>query len=98
MQVLQLGRENFLGIAPNTQSAHTFCNGGMLRTCFANDMAVLRQTMISQSLHHLCAILGIDLYDNTQLFVEECFECQFIAARTDLLSPVFGIAMICAAV
>ena len=65
---------------------------------FADNMTVLREAVLPQGLHHLCAVLGCNLNDNTQLFVEQGFEGQFFSSRTDLLRPIFGIAIFSAAV
>ena len=54
--------------------------------------------MITQGLHHFPAILGVDLNHHAQFFIEQGFECQFMTTGANLLSPVFGIAMVGTAV
>ena len=98
VQVFYLGSEYLFGIAPNTQSTHTFVNGRMGWPRFADNMTVLGETVLPQGLHHLCTVLGCNLNEDTQLFIEQGFEGQFFSSRTNLLSPIFGITILSAAV
>ena len=98
MQVLQSGFEHGLGIAPNLD--FTFSNGQlrMFGPGLADEVAELAQTVFSQRLHHFISDGGIDLNHHAQLFIEQDFERQLLAAHADLTGPIFAVAHVHAAV
>ena len=61
-------------------------------------MAVFGQTVRAQGLHDGIAVFGANLQDDAQLFAEQRFEREFLAARAHLARPVFAIAHVHAAV
>ena len=98
MQVLQLGCEDQLGIAPNLHITNARLDCGFCGTGFADEMAVLAQTVVAQSLHDCAALHGAHLQEHTQLLVEQGFECQLFPSRTHLARPVFAITHLGSAV
>ena len=54
--------------------------------------------MLAQGLHHGIALLGAHLQHHTELFIEQGFEIEFVAAGADLACPVFPVAHVSAAV
>ena len=61
---------------------------------FANDMAACRQTVLSEHLQHLIALVGSHLDDHTKFFVEQRLQGFLFATGADLLPPIFAVPMI----
>ena len=111
VQVLQLGCEHFFGVAPDGDFAYADGQrvgggrgggyrggGGRSRAGFADEVAVLAQTVLAQGLHHGVAFCRLNLDNDTQLFVEQGLQGQLFAPRTHLAAPVFAVAYVHAAV
>src|SRR5450759_5500135 len=56
MQILQGRLENGFGIAPDLNLADTDLDGRVGRTGFADEMAMLAQTMLAQGLHDFATL------------------------------------------
>jgi len=98
VQVSQAGAEHGLGVAPDLQLAFARVHGGRFGPGFADKVAVFAQAMFAQGLHDGVALGGAHLQQHAQLFAEQGFQGQFLAAGADLGGPVFGIARVHAAV
>ena len=98
MQILQLGAEHGLGVAPDLHLAHPKLDDRVGRAGFADHVAVFAQTMRAQGLHDLAALRRAHLQHHAQLFGEQGFERELVAARADLARPVLAVADVGAAV
>ena len=61
-------------------------------------MAVLRQAVLTQQLHHFITLGCAYLQHHANLFIEQCFDTQLITPCADLRRPVLAVAMFGAAV
>ena len=98
VQVFQFGGKHFFGVTPHAQFVHAFGNGGLTGAGFADHMAVFGQAVLAQGLNDGVAFGRAHLNHHPQFFVEQGFEGEFFAAGADLARPVFGVAMVGAAV
>ena len=98
MQVLQRGAEHRLGVTPdlNLALAHVQCRMG--RTGLADEMAVARQAVGAQRLHHGVTLGGAHLQHHAQFLAEQRLQRQFLAPGADLLRPVLAVAVVGTAV
>ena len=90
MQVFQRRAEDLLGIAPDLDHAAV--------VWLADHMAVLGQLMRAQHLHHRVPLLGANLQQHAELFVEQRLQRQLFAPGADLTGPVLRVAEIGATV
>ena len=90
MQFAQRRTEHRLGVAPDLDHAT------IVR--LADEVAVLRQAVQAQHLHHLVAHGRRHLDDGAELLVEQCLQRQLLAPRADLADPVLRVAPVHAAV
>ena len=98
LQVFQRRAENRAGIAPDLQHAFAVIDGAALRPGGADDVAVLRQTVCTQDLHHRRFVGAAHLQHHAQLFVKQSLQRALFAPRADLGRPVFAVAHVHAAV
>ena len=98
MQVLQRRAEHRLGVAPHLDMTFADFQRCMLWPCLADKVAESGQSVLTQKLHDFVANRGAHLDQDAQLFIEQCLEREFIAARADLACPVFAVAGVHAAV
>ena len=98
VQVNQWRFENGLGIAPDLQLALANVDfaGGWAR--LADEVAVGREAMLAQGLHHLAALRRAHLQHDAQFLVEQSLERKLFAACTHLPCPVFAVTHVHAAV
>ena len=90
MQRLQRRAELALGVAPDLHQPALI---GL-----ANEVCVAAQAMLAQRGHDLVAHRRGHLQHDTQFFIEQRLEHQLVATLVHLTSPVFGIAVLSAAV
>jgi len=98
VQVLHLGLEHRLGVAPDLHFALADLQRRMLRPRLANKVAATGQVIAAQGLHDVIARSGPHLNDHAQFFAEQCLEREFFPAATDLRCPIFTVARVHAAV
>ena len=94
LQVLQPGRKNALGIAPDLHLAHAGIDRRTDRPCLGDAVAVPTQPVRTQPSHHFTALRSAHLQHHAELFVEQRLERQFLSAGTDLLRPVLAVPVL----
>ena len=98
LQIFQRRAEDRAGIAPDLQHAFAVIDAAALRPGGTDDVAVLRQTVCAQDLHHRRFVGAAHLQHHAQLFVKQSLQRALFAPRADLGRPVFAVAHVHAAV